>query len=628
MRRLTALRRSAANLSAAIRSARLLPAALAAAALLASTALVAPARAQQPQFPDNLEGFFPFDDGTNPTNEIVHDQDANLSGQPRRVGGAGQPGGIAPLRGNADAFVLNGSTDFMTTVRHERLSFQQNFSVAIWIRREADKPVAVLVAKDAAGGQGTNYRLALVENRFAFSMSFADPNVSVAQAAFGGGAQCQNGTCTVIAASPVPINEWHHLAAVYDASSKTIVLYVDGRRAAEVRLQVPTGANGAANDQPVTIGAAGGGRPPAEMAFFQGRVDELCMFSKALAESEVVSLTQARCLVGVGASHDIPSSHARAGSHSSALSHDAARSHAAARSHNPTWSHNRDASHTVLYSHRSSYSHHPAYSHNAWWSHSRYYSHSRQFSHYRAQSHTQYYSHDYTRSHATAASHARFNSHWRFYSHNVHGSHEANRSHYRGASHDRYWSHARTNSHHAGLSHQRWASHNNVVSHWRASSSGHTAVASHNAYRSSIHTAAASHARYNSNVHPAARSHAVYNSYVHTPQRTHDSRGSTHGQPASHARFWSPGQPVHVQANSLRNLPSNHQPAGSHNPNVSGVHFAANSTRGLPTTHRPVGSHAVNLSQPTHLLRNSRWGLPSNHVPAGSHNPQTSQPRP
>jgi Concanavalin A-like lectin/glucanases superfamily/Divergent InlB B-repeat domain/Putative Ig domain len=84
----------------------------------------------------------------------------------------------------------------------------------------------------------------------------------------------------------IPLNQWTHLAASFDGSTKR--LYVNG---VEVATQGGLGALVYDSAVPVTIGADWGRNAPTDL--FNGRVDEVSLYRRALSAAEVSSIADA-----------------------------------------------------------------------------------------------------------------------------------------------------------------------------------------------------------------------------------------------------------------------------------------------------------------------------------------------
>jgi hypothetical protein len=85
----------------------------------------------------------------------------------------------------------------------------------------------------------------------------------------------------------LPLNEWTHVAATFDGGKK--VMYVNG-----VPVASRTGLSALkynAGPAPVTIGAGWNGSE--SVAFFQGRLDEVTLYGRALSEVEIMAIANA-----------------------------------------------------------------------------------------------------------------------------------------------------------------------------------------------------------------------------------------------------------------------------------------------------------------------------------------------
>jgi hypothetical protein len=82
----------------------------------------------------------------------------------------------------------------------------------------------------------------------------------------------------------VTLNEWVHLAAVFDATAGTIKLYVNGVATAPQSFTAPWNATG-----PLTIGRARTLDSGVPGAYWRGELDEVRVYSSAITDGAVVS---------------------------------------------------------------------------------------------------------------------------------------------------------------------------------------------------------------------------------------------------------------------------------------------------------------------------------------------------
>lgn len=106
---------------------------------------------------------------------------------------------------------------------------------------------------------------------------------------------------SVILTSPnsdrVPLNKWTHLAAVFDSTAQALYIYIDGQRSSAAGAPFSTVYN---PDEPLLIGA--GDMGSSQRYYFNGLIDEVEIFGRALSAAEVQSIYAAgatsRCRTG------------------------------------------------------------------------------------------------------------------------------------------------------------------------------------------------------------------------------------------------------------------------------------------------------------------------------------------
>lgn len=133
-----------------------------------------PARAQS-QSLFGLEAFYPFDDGRNPTADVIDKHHGRLIGGVRFVGGGVTPGAIAPVFGNVDALEFNGVRGYVEVPDHPHLRMARSFSISAWVKIARDKTEHIMVAKDQPGpATQTNYTLSIHEGRIRIALTIGD----------------------------------------------------------------------------------------------------------------------------------------------------------------------------------------------------------------------------------------------------------------------------------------------------------------------------------------------------------------------------------------------------------------------------------------------------------------------
>ncbi len=99
----------------------------------------------------------------------------------------------------------------------------------------------------------------------------------------------------VVTKTPIKLNAWHHLAVTYDGSREAtgVKIYVDGQ-SQELDILTNNKLDGTLlTDKPFHIGQRSSSAP------FQGRIDEVRLYTKALTPEEVVQLSQGETLDGL-----------------------------------------------------------------------------------------------------------------------------------------------------------------------------------------------------------------------------------------------------------------------------------------------------------------------------------------
>ncbi len=140
-----------------------------------------------------------------------------------------------------------------------------------------------------AGGAGT-YRIIVSKNDGlntpTYEFGLSNGNKLIWYQEYGGSAYKESNTTP-------SLNEWHHVAFVFNNSAKTGTFYLDGVADGNV--------TGLLNTQTTTAplyigvdGPTGGG----ETSFFNGKIDDLRLYSRALGASEIASLYRAGGIVG------------------------------------------------------------------------------------------------------------------------------------------------------------------------------------------------------------------------------------------------------------------------------------------------------------------------------------------
>lgn len=234
----------------------------------------------------DLIAYWPLDEGSgNTAADVVGGFDGTLQGDPEWTGN-GQVGG---------ALVLDGDGDYIETPLFDELHTAENFTIAAWFQTNATaegQQQHLMWIGDAAGnGWGGQQELHMGINHFAYS--------NILNAYFGSGAELETFAINMVSKDEfTDTSGWHHIAlAIKNATGPTVTarFYLDGERIAPL---VDGFVNGNGDLFP-TIDSADPpdrtgwnttlkiGAPGALSRFFNGRVDEVTVWTHALSQSDV-----------------------------------------------------------------------------------------------------------------------------------------------------------------------------------------------------------------------------------------------------------------------------------------------------------------------------------------------------
>ncbi|NUP76258.1 MAG: LamG domain-containing protein [Nonomuraea sp.] len=154
----------------------------------------------------------------------------------------------------------------------------RNFAVTAWARLTGTAASATAVTQEGGRTGAFALQYSKADNRWALAVTGADADASPVVRA--------------LSAAEPRLNEWTHLAGVYDSATGRISLYVNGRLESEVAVPSPWNATG-----PLTIGRGRAGGAAAD--FWAGDLDEVRVYGRALFADEIADLVNsAATLVG------------------------------------------------------------------------------------------------------------------------------------------------------------------------------------------------------------------------------------------------------------------------------------------------------------------------------------------
>jgi hypothetical protein len=158
------------------------------------------------------------------------------------------------------------------------VSTGHNFTVAAWVRLTDTSHFATAVSQEGDRVSSFFLQYSKADDRWAMSRTSAD-------------SENEPGVRALSALAP-RLNEWTHLAGVYDEAAGQVSLYVNGKLESTVPYPRPWEATG-----PLSIGRAKWSGAPAD--FWPGDIDDVRVYDRAMFGDEVAALVNsAATLVG------------------------------------------------------------------------------------------------------------------------------------------------------------------------------------------------------------------------------------------------------------------------------------------------------------------------------------------
>jgi hypothetical protein len=176
------------------------------------------------------------------------------------------------------AFNLNGSNQYVRIPNNASLSPSGSFSIESWVYLTASNSPSTIFSKWGGTGAYANQR------SYIFGVA---PGAAVSFGISDAAHQSDTAFHTFMTTNgAVPASAWTHLAAVYDQSTGTRRIFVNGVNVTN-RTDAPISVlNGIAD---ASLGAALVAPNPAE-TFFPGRIDEVSFYNRALTAAEVLAI--------------------------------------------------------------------------------------------------------------------------------------------------------------------------------------------------------------------------------------------------------------------------------------------------------------------------------------------------
>jgi len=196
---------------------------------------------------DHLTGYWSFDK-----------DDENVAWDGSACGFNGWKQGFKATPGHlGGGFLCEGGS--VAIGAHKLLWPPEGLTVELWFRADApDQSDRWMV--NSVGAANTGYRLGFSGGKLCFQIPKTPWSHLLA------------------APDPVEVGAWHHVAATYD--NDTMRLYLDGREVASLQRGGPINPA----DSALCLGSYAQGHP---RAFFQGALDEVRIWDRALSEAEI-----------------------------------------------------------------------------------------------------------------------------------------------------------------------------------------------------------------------------------------------------------------------------------------------------------------------------------------------------
>ncbi|MCI0400484.1 MAG: fibronectin type III domain-containing protein, partial [Gammaproteobacteria bacterium] len=166
------------------------------------------------------------------------------------------------------AIVFDGVDDFVSLPNSVSLGLTSSATFSAWIFATADPAddAAIISKAGGPGNRGWQIKTSPDTGQHAYAVEVAIKKNSIVQ------------RHSVIARQ---LNAWHHVAGVYDASSQTLDIYVDG-----VVSNGPLSGTIPTAQRNSTVRAEIGRRPDGGF-YFSGRIDEVRVYERALTPAEI-----------------------------------------------------------------------------------------------------------------------------------------------------------------------------------------------------------------------------------------------------------------------------------------------------------------------------------------------------
>jgi hypothetical protein len=169
------------------------------------------------------------------------------------------------------AFSFDGHNDHIRVPNSANLQITGNLTLGAWVYRHSTGTFDEIISKwDAVPVNQRSYTMTITPT---------------GQASFGVSPAGLNNSSSALSAGMVPLNTWTHVAGVYDGSSLRV--YLNGQSAGQTLYS--GGIFGGVNDLSIG-GVVGGVVSGSGISFFDGDIDEVVIYNRALSGGELMAL--------------------------------------------------------------------------------------------------------------------------------------------------------------------------------------------------------------------------------------------------------------------------------------------------------------------------------------------------
>ncbi|SPF53271.1 hypothetical protein SBA4_5520005 [Candidatus Sulfopaludibacter sp. SbA4] len=187
------------------------------------------------------------------------------------------------------ALHFNGTSALVEVTSSPSLSITGSITLEAWVKLDSSSATEPIVAKwNDISVNNRSYYLGIDDGLVRFDIShsglYGGSTCTVNNAS---GFACIE-SARVFSTTAIPLGKWAHVAGVFDSSSKTLEVFIDGVLSNSA---IAEKSNIFKVGEPVLIGAADFGG--ATRQFFPGAIDEARVWKRALSPAEVLSSAQA-----------------------------------------------------------------------------------------------------------------------------------------------------------------------------------------------------------------------------------------------------------------------------------------------------------------------------------------------